>query len=369
MSDSLLAQLDALLITHPLNIRYLTDFAGLAPSEREAYVLVTGNKNYLFTSALYLEQVRKLADNHQLSAFRRKMEVIEISQESPLAKKLKSCLDALKQGRTLKPITLGFEEADLTVAEFNRLNKELAEYELVPTHNRVEELRKIKRPDEIVHIRRAAKLTDRCFAYILKKLKVGVTETEISWEIESYFRKHDAESAFSPIVAFNQNSSQPHYSSSASCKLMADSLILLDFGARVAGYCADMTRVVFVDNPTSEQKKVYETLKNAQEKALTLLQNGERSGAILDQSARDVLTKSGFPPYPHSLGHAAGLAIHERPRLTMKRDETLQPGMVVTVEPGVYLEGKFGVRIEDLVLIKENGIEILSRSSKDLLVL
>ena len=205
---------------------------------------------------------------------------------------------------------------------------------------------------------------------------------EIAWEIESYFKKRGAENAFPPIVAFGKNSSQPHYSSSIRYTLDAKrSLVLLDFGARVNGYCADMTRMLFMGLPKTEWKKAYQALKLAQQKALSylaqsfqyidILKNQRRkiSGAELDQLVRKELAKFGYPPYPHSLGHAVGLAIHEAPRLSIRRDEELKPGMIFSVEPGIYVPGQFGMRIEDLVLLTENGIEVLSKSTKEMMIL
>ena len=414
---NLLENIDALLITNPINIRYLTGFMGLAPEEREGYVLVTQNKMYLFTNALYVEQARRLV-NEEFKMKNVKLEIVEVSRENPLSqqmiKMLSSVIPASAQGRSAfggkagiqrqkdwipgqdgyrtvtrqarndNKVNLGFEETDVTYAEFKKLEQELDGVTLIPIQNRVEELRKCKQPDEIKSIRRAAELTDICFGFVLKKIKQGVTESEIAWEIESYFKKNGAGNAFPPIVAFNENSSQPHYSPYANCQLQTNSLILLDFGARVSGYCADMTRVVFWGSPTEEQKKVYETVLAANEAAMKvlkvhnspspslILREGNArffSGAALDHAAREVIEKAGFPTYPHSLGHNLGLDIHEGPRLSIKHDEELKPGMVFTIEPGIYLEGKFGIRIEDLVVLKEDGMEILSRSPKEIIVL
>lgn len=367
----LLHNLHALLVTNPVNIRYLTGFTGLSANEREGYALATSDRLILFIHPLYLEQARRLSRSPINQFSNKSINIVEISREETIAKKIKDCLEYLKQGRTLYPIKLGIEEDNLTLAEFNKLNSELGDVQLTSTRGRVESLRSNKRPEEIEYIRNAAKLTDECFIFILNNLKRGLTETEIAWKIETFFHTHGSASAFSPIVAYNNHSSQPHYYSGSDSlqgpTLNEPSLILLDFGAKFYGYCADMTRVVFIGRPTPEQKKAYETLLNAQLCALELLDCGERSGAALDLEVRQILEKSGYPPYPHSLGHCVGLAIHEGPRLSIKRNEELKPSMVVTIEPGIYLDGKFGMRIEDLVLIKENGIEILSSSPKKLI--
>lgn len=380
----LLKDLDALLITDPLNIRYLTDFAGLAPEEREGYVVVTAHILYLCTNALYTEQAHAL--EHSTSKIDNSMKIIckEISREQPLAGKIKEILDSLPLNHTP---TLGFEEQNLTVAEFKKLKVELPGIELVPTKDTIEDLRRIKRPEEIASIRTAAKITDKCFTHILPRLKKGITEGEIAWEIETFIRKQGAESAFPPIVAFNQNSSQPHYTPKKGSTLLEDSLVLLDFGAKVKGYCADMTRVVFVGKPTTKQTVAYQAVFNAHQAVLTYISNAVRStfargpltngfrkafavsGAAADTISRNSITKEGFPPYPHSLGHSVGLAIHEGPRLSIKHDEELKPGMVVTVEPGIYIPGEFGIRIEDLVHITSERIEVLSNSPKNLTII
>ena len=369
MTSELLQNIDAFLVSNPTNIRYLTGFVGAAPHEREAYYLATKDKMFLFTNSLYLESAQKLVRSSPFIVHSSEIKVIEISRDFPLSKRLKEILSAV--GSDPKPYNLGFEEVDLTVAEFRKQEKELPQVELIPTQNLIEELRMIKRPDEIENIKKAAKMTDDCFEYILGKLVPGTSETEIAWEMETFFCKNNAASAFSPIVAFNEHSSQPHYSLTKSYMLDAkSSIILLDFGAKVNGYCADMTRVIFSGQPTTQQKNAYEILLNAQETALELLKKGERSGAKLDEITRNELTNNKLTPHPHSLGHGLGLDIHELPRLSYHKDEVLKPNMAFTIEPGVYLEGKFGIRIEDLVWINEkNEVEILSKSNKKLTIL
>ncbi|MBI5619548.1 aminopeptidase P family protein [Candidatus Gottesmanbacteria bacterium] len=412
---NILAGLDVLLITNPTNIRYLTGFVGVDARERESYVLLTKDTVYLFTNSLYKEAAQKLSN--PTNPTNNPMTCVEISREEPFSKKLTEILKRSHlalQGETLQGIRFGFEETDLTVAEYNKLKQELKNVMLVPTKNRIEELRMIKRSDEIANIRAAAKLTDQCFDFILGKIKRGVTEAEIAWEIESFFRKRGAGLAFSPIVAFGKNTSQPHYSPNFTRPrlevearqgeaLKNNTVILLDFGARVAGYCSDMTRVVFIGKPKDEWRRAYEVVLEAQQAALeyinchsgldpesshsqTLDPGSEAgmtkplSGAKTDRLAREVIKKAGLPPCPHSLGHGVGLAIHEIPRLTARKDRILpksQPrkdaillsDMVFTIEPAVYVEGEYGIRIEDLILLKKDGIEVLSKSSKTLTIL
>ena len=357
---------DALLITNPVNIRYFTGFLGAAPEERESYLLVTKNKKYLFTNSLYREAAKKLAS-----------EFVEISRDAPLSEKLEEIVLSEKIKR------LGFEEENLTVAEFQKLKKELNGIALVPTKNRIEDLRMIKREDEIANIRAAAKLTDQCFTYLVSFLKPGVTESQISWEIESFFRTRGADCAFSPTVAFGAHTSQPHYqaaryhlAASQGGTLQRNDMVLFDFGARVNGYCSDMTRTIFIGTPRGEWKRAYQAVLNTQQAVLDEIlhiliyeEKQRATGAMLDRLAGRRIREFGFTPYPHSLGHGVGLAIHEQPRLSYKKDVALKPGMVVTVEPAIYIEGRYGIRIEDLVLLKKEGIEILSKSPKQLIIL
>jgi Xaa-Pro aminopeptidase len=234
----------------------------------------------------------------------------------------------------------------------------------------MEPRRRVKRPDELDHIRKAAKLTDECFTFITKELAAGVWESEIAWSIESFIRTRGGTLAFPPIAAFGANSSMPHYQYTNEKSLEAGQPVLLDMGARVDGYCADMTRMVYFGTSDEDFRRAYDAVRDAQEKSLEYLGSAHPpKGAEADKKARGILTNYGFTEYPHSLGHALGLDIHERPRLTKFRDDTLEPGMVVTVEPAVYLAGKFGIRIEDTVLITENGIEILTKTDKNIITL
>jgi Xaa-Pro aminopeptidase len=345
--DSLLNQLDGFLITDPLNIRYLTNFQGLSPNEREAYVLVTTNTLHLLTHSLYIDQARQLPNST----------VELIGPDMKLSDYIKKIFASGNQ--------VGFEAENLTVNELQHLKLLVPGISLVPTTQRVEQLRMHKNPTEIGLITEAAQLTDDCYQAVLPHLIPGVTEVEIAWEIETYFRKKGATSAFSPIVAFGRNTSYPHYHPQT-VELTPNDLILLDFGAAVDGYCADMTRMLFSKKNDERLKQTYLILKQAQEKAIELLTEGILSGATLDQITRDFIHKHGYEPYAHSLGHSLGLAIHEAPRLSIHNDEPLKSNTVITIEPGIYIAHQYGMRLEDLVLITDTGIDILSQTTKDL---
>jgi len=277
---------------------------------------------------------------------------------------------------------LEYEDTNLTVAEYNKLKSALTGITLSGVRDRIERERMTKTAYEIEQIRKAAVISDQCYSFVLKRIKPGITEARLAWDIEGFLRMRAGGMAFDPIVAFNEHSSMPHYLSRGNLPLRKNSLVLLDFGARVNGYCADMTRVVFLGKPKPEWMKAYETVLRAQQSALDYIyscyhvskhsniKHGLRIlGAEADRIARNVISDAGLPDYPHGLGHAVGLDIHEAPRLTVKKPEMLQPNMVVTIEPGTYLTGQFGIRIEDLVYIKQSGIEILTKSDKRIIML
>ncbi len=373
--------LDALLISNFYNIAYLSGFSGVDPSHREAFFVASQDNCYLLTNALYSEEARNLfAVSCSLFA------VIEINQEKKLQDRL---LEIIKKEKIKK---LAFEKYDLKYAEVEKFKKDsghtsttqykarMTQVTLVPTENLVEDLRMIKDKTEIDAIKKACKLTDETFSFIVSYLSNlsdldSLKETELAWEIEKYIRENGGQLAFSPIVAFGTHSSMPHYipklsfKDSQSLALEKKDMILLDFGAKIDGYCADMTRMIFVGNPTEKQKKMYQTVLSAQEKALEKLKKGNRNGQLLDTVAREVIEKSGYQAYPHSLGHGVGREIHEGFRLIKHKKFLLKPGMVFSIEPGYYEPGWSGIRIEDLVVLKEDGIEILTQSSKEIITI
>lgn len=364
MLDSLLKGLDGLFVTNPTNIRYLTGFTGVAPGERESFVLLTRDTTYLFSYALYRETAEALVRNCPVSVTGAPLTFVELNKERTITKALSHIASSL-------PLTrIGFEEKNITVYELRTMRDKVSEGDFIPTTDRIETSRKCKNPEELRNIQKATKLTDDCYIHIKNLLIPGVTESAIVTAIETYFRSHGAENAFAPIVAFGTNTALPHYGlSHVSVKpLRKNDLVLVDFGAKVEGYCADMTRMVFIGHPKPEWITAYSAVLGANEKALTMLANGERSGATVDAAAREIVAEANLPVYPHSLGHGVGMDVHESPRLTVFREETLKPGMVVTVEPGAYIAGSFGIRIEDLLLIQKDAIKILSHSPKEMLI-
>jgi Xaa-Pro aminopeptidase len=334
-------ELDALYITRPENVRYLTGF----PHPEDAQVLITPEGAFLLTDPRYPEAERE----SRLPA-----RVLKREEREALFQDLR--------GR------VGFEAEHLPYAALERL-RELSPAEWVPTKGVIERLRLKKSPEEAARIRQAQALAERALERALALLRPGVEEREVALEIEFFLRKEGAEGvAFPPIVASGARGALPHAGASEK-RLEPGELITLDLGAKVAGYHSDMTRTVALGKPSPEMRRVYEAVQEALEVALQGLKPG-RTGKEVDALAREALGRHGLDRYfVHSLGHGVGLAVHEGPGLSPYTEEVLEPGMVVTVEPGVYLPGVGGVRIEELVLITEDGIELLSRFPRELSIL
>ena len=359
-------KVDAILVSSVPNIIYLTGYSGFSKEEREAYLFIVaqpqglthktpGVFGYIITDGRYSEAV---------SARVRDFKLIERFQRDSL----KKIFEGLSKKHAIKK--LGIEEDNITVAEhkllascFNDLN-----------HFSINSLRAIKDQNEIETIEKACVLGDKAFDYILNKLKKGVTEKEIAFELEYFIKKNGAELSFPTIVAFGKNSSVPHHQTSGNPLATSDKLILLDFGVKLNNYCSDMTRTVFFGKPTSEQKKMYETVLDAQKKAIEyleslILDHKSIKATEADKVARDYIVSQGYPTIPHSLGHGVGLEIHEAPFLSPKSKDELKPGMVFSIEPGIYIPGIGGVRIEDLIVLETKGPCLLTKSPKELIEL
>ncbi len=342
-------KLDGLLVSNVSNIIYLTGFSSFDPIEREAFLLITKNRNFVFTDARYSEAVEmhvkdfKLLENIQSDSFLQNFE--QVVRENRLKK-------------------VGFESANLSVAEYTKIRNRV---KIIPTKNLIEGLRAIKEIDEIEKIKKACSIGDEAFEFILTKIRLGVSEKEIAFDLELFFRKQNAGSSFSPLVAFGPHSSTPHHKS-LNTKLKNNEIVLLDFGVKYENYCSDMTRTIFFGKAPAEFNKMYQTVLDAQSKTIEFL---NRKSKIInlrgaDKVARDYVISKQYPTIPHSLGHGVGVEIHEAPRLSPKSREKAQNNMVFSVEPGIYIKALGGVRIEDLVLYK-NGPKLLTHSTADLI--
>jgi Xaa-Pro aminopeptidase len=328
--------LDAFLVTRPENVRYLSGF----PHPEDAQVLVTEEGAFLLTDPRYPEAERES---------RIPAKVLRREEREELYRNLR--------GR------VGFEAEHLPYAALERL-RELSPADWVPTKGVVERLRLRKTPEEVERIRKAQALAEEALAHVLPLLRPGVEEREIALEIEFFLKRRGAEPAFPPIVASGARGALPHARASEK-RLLEGELVTLDLGARVEGYHSDMTRTFALGRVEGELRRAFRAVWEALEAALAALAPG-KSAKEVDALARKVLEGYGLDRhFVHSLGHGVGLAVHEGPGLSPYSEEVLEPGMVVTVEPGVYLPGVGGVRLEELVLLTEKGPELLSRFPRD----
>ena len=260
---------------------------------------------------------------------------------------------------------LGIEEDFMTVGMYEEFKSKIKGIELVPAKKIFSKMRIIKDKDEIETMSKAAKIADDAFRDILKFIKPGIREMEIALELEYNMKKNGASSvSFESIVASGLRSSMPHGTASEK-KIENREFLTLDFGCVYNGYCSDMTRTVFIGKAEEKHKKIFNIVLKAQMEAFNSIRPG-MTGKAVDKIARDIITKEGFGEYfGHGLGHGVGLAIHEEPRLSVLSEDILEPGMVVTDEPGIYIPGFGGVRIEDMLLVTETGAMSFTKSPKE----
>ncbi|HSW97519.1 MAG TPA: Xaa-Pro peptidase family protein [Candidatus Saccharimonadales bacterium] len=342
--------LDAVFVSSLPNIIYFTNFSDFTTFDRDGFLLLTKKSQYIFTHGIYKEAVE-----NQVKDFN----IIDIKRENPISKAVKTIIQKEKVKK------LGFENFDLKVNEYERLIKEVDKNILKPT-NLVQKLRIQKTPDEILAIKKACILGDKAFAYIITQLKPGITELELAVAFEFFVKSHGATLSFESIVAFGQNASKPHHVPT-NTKLKRNQFVLFDCGIKQENYCSDMTRTVFFGTSSKKQKKDYEAVLTSQSKAVALIEKNliekkQIKAKEIDAIARDYLTQRDYPSMPHSLGHGIGLEVHEFPRLTPLSDEILKTGNVFSIEPGMYIPGKFGIRIEDLYAIEENKLIKLTKA-------
>ncbi|MEW9699149.1 M24 family metallopeptidase [Paenibacillus sp. SI8] len=337
----------ALLITNAYNRTYVSGFTGSS-----GYVLITLDRAILITDFRYMTQAPQQAKHFEIVEHKAKAidTVKELLQHQGIAK-------------------LGFEQADVSYGDFLSYQEGLPGIELLPTSRIVEQIRIIKDEAELQILQEAADLADQTFSHILSFLKPGAVEKDIALEIEMFIRKNGGTStSFETIVASGERSALPH-GKAIDCVLQGNEFVKLDFGAYYKGYCSDITRTVMLGKPTDKHKEIYDIVLEAQLNCLANLKPGI-TGREGDEYARDVIVKHGYGDYfGHGTGHGLGMEVHESPRLSKTEDMILTPGMVVTVEPGIYLPGFGGVRIEDDAVITDAGIKILTHSTKDFLII
>lgn len=264
---------------------------------------------------------------------------------------------------------IGIEEAELSLVEFRRYQGALKSCDLVDSSDILTKTRQIKDESEIQTLRQIIGMTDQAFVNILDIIKPGMSEAELSLELEYSLRKMGAsDRSFDYIVASGSRSSLPHGVASNK-KLEQSEFITFDFGGKYKGYCSDLTRTVSLGQPDAKQREIYNVVLEAQQAGIDAIKPGLR-GQEVDAIAREVIVKAGYGEYfGHGLGHAVGLDVHETPRLSTREKQILQPGMVLTVEPGIYIPGWGGVRIEDVILVKDNGAEVLTQAPKQFIII
>lgn len=349
--------LDGMFVSSLPNITYFADKAGQQLQERgDAFLLITQTKKYLFTYKMYADAVKNYLGDFTL---------VEIVKESPLANSLKKIVlqEKLRQ--------VGFDAQNVTVAEFTTFTKEVGEKIFTQT-NIPSLLRLHKSPDEIAKIQTACSLGDMIFKQLLPQIHAGITERQVTNEIDYAIGKQNASASFTTVTAFGANAAYPHHVASAK-KLTKGDAILLDFGIKKEGYCSDMSRTIFWHDASTKSKKVYQTVYDAQQKSIEYIQRQLAKQETIhpgtvDQVARDYLIKQGLPQFNHA-SHGIGLECHELPYFSPTSPIMLEENMVFSIEPGCYLPGELGVRIEDLFTIQKGELLQLTHSSKNLIAL
>ncbi len=350
--------LDAALVTSPPNVTYLSQFSNFTPGERETFLFITHNEQFIFTNALYFEEIKK-----QKSGFT----IVEVTRERPFKKIV---LEDIAKKHQIRSV--GFENYDLTVLEYEKFKGIFAKFDALDLRN----IRLKKNDDEIAFIEKACQIGDSAFSNVLSKIKAGMTEKQIALALESHI-KEKADTSFPTIVAFGPHSSIPHHQT-GDTPLRKGQIVLMDFGVRYNNYCSDMTRTIFFGKATPKQKRLYQTTLDAQKKAIefltSLILNRKSKTKMLkaadvDRVARDYIVSQGFPTIPHSLGHGIGIEVHESPRLSPLSNDVLESSMVFSIEPGIYIPEEGGVRIEDLVVLEPSGPRLLTHAPKDIIEL
>ncbi|HIY83020.1 MAG TPA: Xaa-Pro peptidase family protein [Candidatus Rubneribacter avistercoris] len=357
--------LDAFFVRDTSNIKWLTAFDGVFDDEAAHALMVTPQKAVLHTDSRYAEAARAAAAREGLvnvDDARKSHAVFAVDI-------LRTCDGGVVEG--LPPTELGIEDT-ITLADYHALGQALADAaaaaQMLGTSSFVVNLRAVKDAGEIARMKAAQAITDAAFSHIVSFMRPGMTEREVQRELEDFMLRHGAEGlAFPSIVATGPNGANPH-AVPGSTVLEAGQCVVLDFGARAHGYCSDMTRTVFLGEPTPRLRDAYEAIRSANEQVEAALRPGV-TGRAMHELAERALSGAGFAgKMGHGLGHGVGLDIHEEPVLSPRNERPLAVGNVVTVEPGVYVPGEFGMRLEDFGVVVEGGFEVFTKIGHDLVV-
>ncbi|KAF1292287.1 peptidase M24 [Enterococcus sp. CU9D] len=340
-------QVDGFLVTSPYNLRYLTNFTGTT-----GLAVITLDKAFFVTDFRYTEQAAAQAQGFEI-----------IKNVGPIFDEVaKLCAQEELNG-------LAFEENHVSFAEYSVLEEIIEETPLIPISGMIENLREVKDEEEIAITQKACAIADQGFDYVLKTIKPGMTEIEVANQLDFYMRSLGASGvSFDTIVASGLRSAMPHGVASEKVIEQGD-LITLDFGCYYQGYVSDMTRTFAIGDPGEKLREIYQVVLEAQLKVLEAAKPG-LTGIQLDAVARDHITAAGYgEAFGHSTGHGIGLEIHEGPNVSFRADKQFVPGNIITDEPGIYLPGIGGVRIEDDLLITPDGNQVLTHAPKELIIL
>lgn len=352
-TDNLFNQsnVEAILVVSEKNRFYFTEFA----STYGYLVLMPNGKTVFITDPRYYEMAQSLESDG--------VEVRQIASGANIGEVL---IDLLKENNVK---IIGFEDTELTVAEYTSLKETLSEFELIPVGKHINFARSFKTPQEIEYIKKAQSITDIAFASILNFIRPGVTEREIAIELEYLMQKNGADGlAFDTIIASGVNSSKPHAHPTDKVVESGDP-VTMDFGAKFHGYCSDMTRTVFVGEPSEELRKIYNIVALAQRMGINSAYTGMK-GNELDTACREIIKANGYGDYfTHSTGHSLGIDIHEMPYASARSQDVFKANQLITCEPGIYIPKVGGVRIEDMLLFEENGVIDLTTSDKHIIIL
>lgn len=339
-----LSNMDGIIISNPVNIKYLTGI------NAEGTLLVTRKENYYITDSRYIEYAKSVITiNDGIIVYN----MSDISRED-------------YENFFLFCDKVGFEENYVTYFMYKLYMQRYKINNLEETENIIEKQRMIKDDEELKDLKIACEITDNCFSYILSYIKPGMTEIEIAREIEEYYRQRTDGLSFETIVASGENTSKPH-AVPTDRKIQKQDIITIDMGCKYHGYCSDMTRTFFVGDVPQEVKKVYDLVLKNQKQTMEELKDGANVRLITKMVENDF--KLNDYDLIHALGHGVGLEIHEPPFISSKNDALLKENMVITNEPGIYIPGKFGVRIEDTVQITKFGCISLTNSAKNYIII
>ncbi len=337
---------DAALITSDVNVRYYSGFSG-----NSSQLLITQDSKLFFTDFRYTEQAEAETD----------FTVVETKANE----RVKTIFEHVRKCRAKR---VGTDLSDILYPSYKSYLEYIEEADIIDLSAAVFAQRCVKDEDELKLISKGAKCNDELFAHLCGLLKEGVSEMDIKAEIVYFMNKRGAETAFDPIIASGPNSSLPHATPTAR-KIAAGDFVTMDYGSKFDGYCSDFTRTVAISHIDKEMQKVYDIVNRAGENAFEALKPGAGAKRV-DAAARDYISAAGYgDEFGHGLGHGVGLFIHEAPTLNAISEAVLEPGMVITIEPGIYLKGKYGVRIEDLCVVSEQGFTNLTAAPREMIII